>query len=189
MTAGKQYRPDDSNEYGMIFLKAQINPWTRMRTEKMGIHNLIQLDSFLKAFGDQKVQISLVKDGKPFVHYVLKTTKTAVEYLEICEKPHKDATLNIELDFQELHNGKSNIIAKMLSKIIKRNEITPVIRGVLALFIDYINVSKSARKTQKIPILQKYKNRWFLMDGWDEEEYKELKENGNSDRAESTAIN
>jgi radical SAM superfamily enzyme YgiQ (UPF0313 family) len=177
MKAGGQYRPTDSEEYGMIFLKAQINPWTRMRTEKMGIHNMIQLDSFLKAFGNQKVQISLLKDGKSFVHYMFKTTKTSVEYFEICEKPHSDATLNLELDFKDLQNGKSHIIVKMLSKVIKRNEIVPVIRGALALFIDYISVSKSAKGTQKIPNLPTYKDQWFLMDGWDEEEYKKLKSN------------
>jgi radical SAM superfamily enzyme YgiQ (UPF0313 family) len=177
MDAGGQYRPDDGHKFGRIFLKAQINPWTRKRTEKIGLHNMIQLKAFLKAFGNQKLQITLLKGGKPFVHYVLKTTKERVEYLDICEKPHNNATLNLELDLHELRNKRSRILLKMIFNIVKRKELPAFIRGGVALLVDHLNVTKSTRQTHPMALPSDYDDTACAMDGWDEEEYRNLKLN------------
>ena len=166
LSAGSQYRPDDGQEYGTIFLKAQINPWTRMRTEKIGIHNMMHLGAFLKAFGNQKVQISLSRCGKPFIHYVLKTTKTDVEYLDICEEAHEDTTLTLELDLSELHGKKSKIIMSMLSKLIKRGQLFTLIRGAFAGLVDHLAVTKSMKRTDPMVLPSEYNETGCTMDGW-----------------------
>jgi hypothetical protein len=166
LSAGSQYRPDDGQEYGTIFLKAQINPWTRMRTEKIGIHNMMHLGAFLKAFGNQKVQISLSRCGKPFIHYVLKTTKTDVEYLDICEEAHEDATLTLELDLSKLHGKKSKILLSMLSKLIRRGQLFTLIRGAFAGLVDHLAVTKSMKRTDPMVLPSEYNETGCTMDGW-----------------------
>ncbi len=189
LSAGPQYRPDDSDEYGTIFLKAQVNPWTRMRTEKIGIHNVMHLEEFLRAFGNQKVQISLLKGGKPFIHYVLKTTKTKIEYIDICEEPHKDVTLTLELDLDELQRNKSKIFLSMLSKLIKRGQLFTLIRGGFAGLVDHLAVTRSARRTDPMTLPAEYYETGCKIDGWSKEVYMKSKLKPNSNNPIKTAGN
>jgi hypothetical protein len=167
LVAGTQYRPNDGQEHGNIFLGAQINPWTRKRTEKIGVHNMMQIEAFLKAFGDQKVQISLSRDGIPFVNYVLKTTKTKVEYLDVCEEAHEDATLTLELDLNEIDNKNSKIVLNLLYKVMKRGQLFTLLRGAFAGLVDHLAVTKSAKRTDLMILPSEYWETGCAMDGWD----------------------
>lgn len=181
LNAGPQYRPNDGEEYGTIFLRPQINPWTRLRTNKIGIHNMMDLKMFLKVFGNQKLQISLLNNGKPFIHYVLKTTKTKVEYLDICENSHDDATLTLELDLSQLDNKKSKILLNMLYKIVKRGQLFILIRGTLAGLVDHLNVTKPKKCTDPIVLPPEYYQNNYAMDGWEIETFRKIKTVSNSD--------
>jgi len=179
MSAGPQFKPDNGEEYAKIFLEPQINPWTRKRTQKIGIHNMMHLDTFLKVFGNQKVQISLISDKKPFIHYVLKTTKTKVEYLDVCKKAHDDATLTFEIELSQLDDPKIDIITKIFYKLIKRGHLSTLIRGALAGFIDHIAVTKSKKQTDPMVLPPKYFKTGLVMDGWDREAYQKIKAESN----------
>jgi radical SAM superfamily enzyme YgiQ (UPF0313 family) len=171
LNAGSQYRPDDGETHGQIFLQPQINPWTRLRTQKIGIHNMMHLKPFLKAFGNQKIQISLSNNGEKFIHYVLKTTKSEVEYLDICEEAHSDATLTLELDLSNLKEKKSKILLSMLHKIIKRNQLLTLIRGGIAGLIDHLAVTKAKKPTHHMILPSDYQNTGCTMDSWNWETY------------------
>jgi radical SAM superfamily enzyme YgiQ (UPF0313 family) len=174
LNAGPQYRPNDGEEFGTIFLKPQINPWTRIRTNKIGIHNIMHLEKFLSVFGKQKIQISLSSSGKPFIHYVLKTTKTEVEYLDICKNPHNDATLTFDLDLSTLKQKKSKIFLTMLSKLIKRGQFFNLMRGFLGVLVDHIAVTKSNKKTNNMVLPSEYQKNGCVLDGWDMENYNKV---------------
>jgi hypothetical protein len=175
LNAGPQYRPDDGEKYGTIFLSPQINPWTRLRTNKIGIHNMMHLDTFLKFFGNQKIQISLSSEGKPFIHYVLKTTKTRVEYLDICREPHNDATLILELELSQLDQKRYKILLSMLSKLVKRRQVFTFIRGIFAGLADHLAVTKSYKQTEPMALPSEYHKNGCLMDSWDQEAYLKVK--------------
>jgi radical SAM superfamily enzyme YgiQ (UPF0313 family) len=184
MSAGATWQPEEGAKHGVIFLKAQINPHTKLRTQEIGIHNMIQLDSFLKIFGNQKIQITVMKKGEPFVHYVLKTTKKKVEYLDICAEPHQDATLNLALDIYELKTNKTRILKEMVKNIIKRNELGSALRAVVAIIVDHIKVTKSYKKTSKMELSSNYRaGVWCGSDSWDFEDYKNLKLNSKTGKS------
>ncbi len=168
LNAGPQYRPEDGRDYAEIFLGAQINPWTRKRTQLIGIHNMTHLGPFLRAFGEQKVQISVSNGGEPFIHYALKTTKDTVEYLDVCGKEHEDATLTIQLDLATMHQKKGAIALGILSQMAKRRQLTTLIRGGLAFLVDYLAVTKSGKKTDAIVLPPKYLETGCTMSGWDD---------------------
>ena len=182
LNAGSQYRPDDGETHGQIFLQPQINPWTRLRTQKIGIHNMMHLEPFLKAFGNQKIQISLSNNGKTFIHYVLKTTKSEVEYLDICEKPHNDATLTLELDLSQLKEKKSKILLGILHKIIKRKQLFTLIRGGFAGLIDHLAVTKAKKSTHPMILPSEYQQTGCVMDSWDWETYLKTKSSTDSNK-------
>ena len=174
LNAGPQYRPNDGEKYGKIFLQPQINPWTRKRTEMIGIHNMIHLDQFLKVFGNQKIQISLYSNGEPFIHYVLKTTKTKVEYLDICKNPHEDASLILELELSQLDHKRSKILLTMFSKLIKRGQLLTFLRSVFAGVVDHLAVTKSKKQTDPMVLPPEYHKTGLVMDGWDREAYQKI---------------
>jgi radical SAM superfamily enzyme YgiQ (UPF0313 family) len=182
LNAGPQYRPNDGAMYGTIFLKPQINPWTRIRTNKIGIHNMMHLETFLKTFGKQKIQISLSSEGKPFIHYVLKTTKTKVEYLDICEAPHDDATLTLELELSQLDEKRHKILFTILSKLIKRGQLVTLLRGIFAGLVDHLHVTKSNKQTAPMVLPPEYNETGCVMDGWDMETYLRVKSKSNSNK-------
>jgi len=165
-SAGPQYRPQDGEKYRTLFLKAQINPWTRQRTEEVGIHNMMHLDMFLKVLGNQKIQISVLDQGKPFIHYVLKTTKDKIEYIDICEDAHEDATLTFRLDPEITHQKKSRVALSLLTSIIRQRQLSTLIRGGVAAFVDHINVTKQSKPTPMMTLPQQYLEDRCLADGW-----------------------
>ncbi len=165
-SAGPQYRPGEGEKFGTILLKANINPWTRHRTAEFGIHNMMHLDGFLKVFGNQKIQISVLLHGKPFIHYVLKTTKDKVEYMDICEEAHEDATLNIKVDPSITHQRKSRVALSILTSSIRQRQLSTLIRGGVAAFVDHINVTKSSRLTPMMTLPKEYLEAGCLADGW-----------------------
>jgi radical SAM superfamily enzyme YgiQ (UPF0313 family) len=171
LTAGPVYRPDDGKEFGIIFLKAQVNPYTRKRTEKIGLHNMMELEAFLRVFGNQKVQIAVSAGNGPFVYYVMKTTKNTVEYIDVCDKPHKDPSLSINIDLDDVNGKNSRLIFKTLFNIAKRGELLTLGRGILAGLVNHIAVTKSDKTSGNMTLPNEYMEHGFRFSGWDKEAY------------------
>jgi len=165
-TAGAVYRPDDGSKYGEIFLGAQNNPWTRKRTEKIGVHNMMELGPFLKVFGEQKVQISVSNGNGAFVHYVLKTTKDTLEYIDVTDKGHEDVTLQVDADLSPLRGSKARAALGILKQIIKRRQLTVLTRGLAALLADRLAVSRRGKRRGQIVLPPEYATTGCVMDGW-----------------------
>ena len=175
LTAGPVYRPEDGQEFGVIFIKAQINPWTRKRTEKIGLHNMMDIKAFLRVFGNQKVQISVSLGKDPFVYYVMKTTKTTVEYIDVCNKPHDDATITIDLDFSDISQKKSKLILQTLYNLAKRGQLFNVIRGTFAGLVNHIAVTKSKKPSETMTLPKDYLETGCRLSGWDKDAYLQAK--------------
>jgi len=105
----------------------------------------------------------------------LKTTKTKVEYQDVCEKAQEDATLTLELDISEIHGKKSKILLDMLFGLIKRCQLSTLIRGAFAGFVDHMAVTKSAKPTDLMTLPPEYCKTGCRMDGWDKEAYPQAK--------------
>jgi radical SAM superfamily enzyme YgiQ (UPF0313 family) len=175
LTAGPVYRPEDGQEFGAIFLKAQINPYTRKRTEKIGLHNMMELEAFLRVFGNQKVQIAVSAGNGPFVYYVMKTTKSTVEYIDICDKPHNNPSLSINIDLNDLNEKKSKLIFKTLFNFAKRGELLALGRGILAGLVNHIAVTKSSKTSENMTLPKEYLETGYRLSGWDKEAYIQAK--------------
>jgi hypothetical protein len=171
LTAGPVYRPDDGQEFGEIFLKAQANPYTRLRTEKIGLHNMMELEAFLRVFGNQKVQVAVSAGNGPFVYYVMKTTKNTVEYIDVCDKPHRNPSLSINIDLNDLNEKKSRFIFKTLFNFAKRGELLALGRGILAGLINHIAVTKSEKTSKNMTLPREYIETGYRLSGWDREAY------------------
>jgi hypothetical protein len=193
MNAGGDYQPEESLYFGSVFLTAQVQPYTRIRTEKIGIHNVIDLEAMLSVMGEQKVQARLVYQGKAFAHFVVKTGPDRVHYLDICGKRHDDATINIELEMEDLkvlEKSRGRFAGIMISRILRNSSWRSLARSALGLFSAYLdqkekgrmnngNGTANSRKARrgsvagenKLSIPDDFFDNYAAADGWDPEKY------------------
>jgi radical SAM superfamily enzyme YgiQ (UPF0313 family) len=189
MNAGSDYQPEESGHFGKVFLRSQVNPYTRVRTSRIGFHNVIDLERFLRVMGPQKFQISLSHDGEPFAHYIMKIDSEKVHYLDITDKRAPDATINIELDLNDLAmvtNGEMGRFgAKMLARILRKSRFSSLVKGIFAFVTSFLSQKEVYNrrdnpngKTIKLP--DGFLDEFARADGWDPEAYREMKRRNGS---------
>jgi len=193
MNAGGDYQPEESLYFGSVFLTAQVQPYTRIRTEKLGIHNIIDLEAMLAVMGDQKLQATLRYGGKAFAHYVVKTGPDRVHYLDICARPHDDATINVELDMEDLkvlEKSRGRFAAAMVSRMLRKSRWRSLASTAMAMFSAFLdqkqksrtydgNGTKNGRKGRldlngngkKLSIPKDFFDDYAVADGWDPKKY------------------
>ena len=196
MDAGGDYQPEESMHFSKIFLTSQIQPYTRMRTEKIGIHNIIDLRKMLSVLGDQKLQIILKHEGKTFAHYVIKTDGKKVHWLDITRDHHDDATLNIEIHLEDmalLRHQPGRFGTMMAKRVLKGCKFSSLFRTVLAAFSVYLahkdwkRVNKDkpkgwggranigGAKGEPMDLPKDFFENFAAADGWDPVKYAEIK--------------
>jgi len=184
LNAGRDYQPEESAYFGRVFLQAQVNPYTKIRTSKIGFHNVIDLARFLKVMGDQKFQITLSLNGEPFAHYVMKIDGKKVHYLDITDKYQKDATVNIELDINDLQmvsdKQMGRFATKMLATILRKSKFSSLIKSIYAFLTTFMTQKatyglRKSKNGDKIKLPKGFMDDFAAADGWDPEAYREIK--------------
>jgi len=193
MNAGGDYQPEESLHFGKVFLSSQVQPFTRIRTERMGIHNIIDLEAMLSVMGEQKLQATLVHDGKAFAHYVVKTGPDRVHYLDICGRPHDDATINVELhleDLELLEKSRGRFAAAMVSRMVQKSSLRSLAATGLALFKAFLDHKEEGPNNggngtgngwngrrgdncggKRISVPEEFFDDYLAADGWDPARY------------------
>jgi len=164
--SGPQYRPDDGTEFGAIFLRAQVNPYTRKRTELIGLHNMMELKPFLRVFGDQKIQLVATYMGDPIAYYAIKTTKKTVEYVDVSATPHDDATLEVAFELTDLKEKRSTMILNIFKRIAKKGHIPTLMRAALAAFAYHIAMNIPKVQPGPMTLPKQYNTDFFKISGW-----------------------
>jgi len=123
LEAGSEYETiEDGAKMGKVFLEAQVNPHTKKRTGAIGIHNVVDLSTFLSVLGRQEIRMSLRYGGKSFANYVMKVEKDRVLYLDINDGPEsEDTTIGIALDIEDvstLKTERSKFLLKMARRLL-----------------------------------------------------------------------
>ncbi len=182
LQAGEQYQKEEGARMGTIFLAAQVNPHTRVRTEKLGIHNIVDLSTIASIIGKQKLQVTLKHENKSFAHYVFAIDEKGHSYMDICAKPHDDATVRIMLNMEELElvdqglGGKIRFGAKMLKRIIRDSKFSSLAKGAVAILADQLRTSGLSNARSKIELPEDFYKDYCASDGWDREKYIAIKE-------------
>jgi radical SAM superfamily enzyme YgiQ (UPF0313 family) len=199
MNAGGDYQPEESLHFGRVFLEAQVQPYTRMRTQKIGVHNVIDLSALLPVMGKQTLQATLKHRGESFAHYIVKTDAEKVHYLDIKAEPHVDATVNVELhleDLELLDGQMGKFAAKMAARTVRGSSIRSLARIGLALFAAFLDLNDKSHNGEngtkgqngrsnpggngeKMSLPEGFFDDYASADGWDSRKYSELVENSN----------
>ena len=147
MNAGTQLQGDNFNRHMQQFLESSPDPTVKTYTEKVGIHNIIDVSRFLYLLGPQTIQLTMNSDGKPLVSWIIKTTKNTVEHVQAIPGKIDGATINFDAELNDFKvNGQKQspkmsnlrIAAKLLAsnKGVKRQ--LGLCRLITATGIEYV---------------------------------------------------
>ncbi len=109
------------------FLEASSDPHIKRYTEKIGMHNVIEMSRFLSVLGAQTIQLTVRDNGSPLTSWVFKTTKNKVDYVEVTEGRVDGPTINFELEMADvLVHGKPNVTLiekiRTITKLLASNK-------------------------------------------------------------------
>jgi len=104
-----------------IAAEAGADPCVKEYTREVGVHNVIELSRLLlRVLGPQMIQFTITYKDAPITSYVIKTTGSAVEYVEAISGRREEATINLDVDLEDLDLSKgSNSTLELLKNCIK----------------------------------------------------------------------
>jgi len=161
---GLQLQEGNFSQHAREFLDASPDPEIKKYTEKVGMHNVIEMSRFLKLLGEQKIQFSIKNDGMPPTSWIFKTTKDSVEHIQVIRGKLDDITIDFEINLRDFRlDGQRNlskidklrIVTKLLAsnKGIKRK--TNMIRLFAAGGVDVIKYLGTKNNSSSLPVKKK----------------------------------
>jgi anaerobic magnesium-protoporphyrin IX monomethyl ester cyclase len=176
--ASKEYETiENGTKMGSIFLGGQVNPHTKNRTQRIGIHNVVDLSRILSIIGDQKFCITVRHKGKPFAYYVLKTSKDKVHYLDITDKPHKNITIGITLDIEHVtgkRRSKAWIATRMFKRILVSSKWSALVKSMVAIMADQLQNGRAKDSSEKMNLPSDFFEHFCESDDWDPIKYRTI---------------
>jgi len=176
LSASREYETIEAGpKMGRVFLEAQVNPHTRKRTERIGIHNVVDLTRFLAITGEQKVRITIRQGGEPFVNYVLSCGRDRVHYLDITREYHPDATLGITLDLEDLQlleKSKGKFAARMLKRLLSESSKRALLRVGVAALAERLHSGRDKKAPEKMRLPDDFFENFCRSDDWSDEKYR-----------------
>jgi magnesium-protoporphyrin IX monomethyl ester (oxidative) cyclase len=105
-----------------VFLEAMADPHVEEYTRKLGMHQVIDMTRFLAILGSQTIQLTISYKNKPLTSYIMKTTKSTVEYIRIIPGKQNQATINFDLninldDFDGSDQSRSKLVKDVIQNI------------------------------------------------------------------------
>jgi len=133
---GLQLQEGNFSQHAKEVLDASPDPEIKKYTNKVGMHNVIEMSRFLKLLGEQKIQLSIKNDGMPPTSWIF-----------VIRGKLDDSSINFDINLQDFQlDGqrrlskidKLQIVAKLLAsnKGIKRK--TNMMRLFVASGVDVI---------------------------------------------------
>ena len=117
--AGMSLKKDTFSHYMKKFLEAYSDPCVEDYTRKVGVHNVLEMSSFLRILGPQTIQCSLGVDGDT-TSIIVETTNNTVEYIRVIRDRQDHPTINFNIDLKMMSELNQNSKIKMVQKSVTR---------------------------------------------------------------------
>lgn len=130
---GNELQKGNFEKHIKTFLEAYIDPRVEAYTRVVGVHEVLEMTRFLKILGPQKIQCTLSIDGTT-ASFIIKTTKTKVEYIGVIRGREDDATINLEIDLKWLSQPDNSHLFKRFALAFSRNLTTRKLWNTFRLF-------------------------------------------------------
>ena len=127
VNTGLQLQEGNLSKHANEFLDASPDPAIKKYTEKIGMHNIIEMSSFLNLLGEQTIQITVRNNGTPPISWIFKTTKEMMEYIEVIPGKVDESTINFDVDLRDFKLDGQRRLSKIdnlriIAKILASNK-------------------------------------------------------------------
>ncbi len=156
---GSQLQNKNLGKHVLAVIEAAANPGVEEYTRRVGVHNVIDMALFLRLLGEQTLQLTIKNKGVAITSWILKSTKDAVEYIQIIPGRAERDTIRLELDLVDFEFGKDSernmigdirIVGKMITsnRGVKKqpNMIRLFMAGSIESLIGYVRTHGQTRQ-------------------------------------------
>jgi radical SAM superfamily enzyme YgiQ (UPF0313 family) len=102
---GSQLQTNNLEKHVLAVIESSADPGVEEYTRKVGVHNIIDMASFLRTFGNQTVQLTVRNDGVAITSWIMRTTRDRVEYIQVVPGRSDLNTINLEIDLRDFEFG------------------------------------------------------------------------------------
>jgi hypothetical protein len=85
----------------LAVIEASADPGVEEYTRRVGMHNVIDMATFLRVLGDQMIQLTILNNGVAITSWVMKSDREAVEYIQVIPGRTNLNTINLEIDLKD----------------------------------------------------------------------------------------
>lgn len=123
---GAQLQNKNLGRHVQAVVEASADPGVERYTRKVGVHNLIDMGTFLRVLGNQTVQLTVINNGKAISSWIIKTNRNGVEYIQAIPGESDLNTINLDVDLDYFDfDGDRNLNAldsiRILGKMLASN--------------------------------------------------------------------
>jgi len=115
--AGTSLKKDTFSHYIKKFLEAYSDPCVEDYTRKVGVHDVLEMSSFLRILGPQTIQCSLGIDGDT-TSIIIETTNNTVEYIRVIHDRQDHSTINFNIDLKMMSEQNQDSKIEMVQKSV-----------------------------------------------------------------------
>ena len=151
---GAQLQNKNLGKHVLAVIEASADPSVEGYTRKVGVHNLIDMSTFLRLLGNQTVQLTVMNDGTAVTSWILKTTRDGVDYIQVIPGKSDKSTINLDVDLNNFKFGGDpdlniidsiRILGRMLAsnRGIKKqpNMVRLLMAGGIELAVGYLRTT------------------------------------------------
>jgi magnesium-protoporphyrin IX monomethyl ester (oxidative) cyclase len=124
---GAQLQNKNLGRHVLAVIEASADPGVERYTREVGVHNLIDMTTFLKLLGNQTVQLTVMDNGVAVTSWIITTTRDGVEHVRVIPGKSDLNTVNMDVDLKHFEFGEGrgmNIIdsIRILGKMLASNQ-------------------------------------------------------------------
>jgi radical SAM superfamily enzyme YgiQ (UPF0313 family) len=131
---GTTLQKDNFEKHIATFLEAYIDPRVEAYTRKVGVHEVLEMQRFLRLLGPQTIQCTLKLDDT-ITSFVFKTRKTNVEYIRVIKGRQADSTITLEVDLKWLSEPANTHMLRRLAIAFSGNLTAKKLWNTFRLFV------------------------------------------------------
>ena len=154
---GSQLQDKTLGKHVLAVIEASADPGVECYTREVGLHDIVDMSSFLRVLGDQRIQLTIWSSGVPVTSWILKTTRDKVEYIQVIPGKSDLNTINLDIDLEDFRfdNGYEisvinsiRILGKMLASnrgIEKQHNMMRLLTASCLELVEHLGTSISER--------------------------------------------
>jgi magnesium-protoporphyrin IX monomethyl ester (oxidative) cyclase len=102
---GSQLQNENLGKHVLSVIEASADPCVENYTREVGVHNIIDMALLLRLIGNQTVQLTVKNNGIAITSWIIKTSRTGVEYIQVIPGKSDLATINLNVDLDDFEFG------------------------------------------------------------------------------------